>query len=169
MSADFPVSSGAYDMEFGGDVDGYLAAISNDGSTLLASTFLGTNEYDQSYFLDLDPDGNVYAFGQTRGVYPVTDTVYSNPLSGQFLHKLSPDLSTSLLSTVVGSGSGIPDISPTAFLVNECGNIFLSGWGGDINGMVPKYNGGNTFNLPITAEAYQRNTDGSDFYLNYII
>jgi gliding motility-associated-like protein len=165
MSANFPVTAGAYDVEFGGDIDGFLAAISRDGSTLLSSTYLGTGEYDQSYFLDIDPDGNIYAFGQTRGEYPVTDTVYSNPSSGQFIHKLSPDLSTSLLSTVVGSGRGIPDISPTAFLVNECGNIFLSGWGGEVNSNVPKYNGGNTFNMPITSDAYQRITDGSDFYL----
>jgi gliding motility-associated-like protein len=165
MSTDFPVTPEAYDTEFGGDVDGFLAAISNDGSSLLASTYLGTNEYDQSYFLDIDPDRNIYALGQTSGVYPVTDTVYSNPLSGQFIHKLSADLSSSHLSTVVGSGSGIPDISPTAFLVNECGNIFISGWGGRINSRVPKYNGGNTYNLPITAEAYQRVSDGSDFYL----
>ena len=165
MSADFPVTPGAYDTQFGGDIDGYLASISYDGRTLTASTFLGTPEYDQSYFLDTDEDQNVYAFGQTRGSYPVTEGIYSNPLSGQFIHKLSPDLSESKFSTVVGSGSGIPDISPTAFLVNECGNIFLSGWGGWINSRAPKYNGGNTFDLPLTEDAFQRTTDGSDFYL----
>jgi len=166
MSADFPVTAGAYDTDFGGDVDGFLASISGNGSSLIAGTFLGTNEYDQSYFLDMDPDQNVYAFGQTNGVYPVSEDAYSNPFSGQFIHKLSSDLSTSLLSTVVGSSSGIPDISPTAFLVNECGNIFLSGWGGEnINARSEKYNGGNTYNLPVTSDAFQRNTDGADFYL----
>jgi hypothetical protein len=167
MSSDFPVTSLSYDSQFGGDIDGYLAAISDDGSTLVASTFLGTSEYDQAYFLDTDVDQNVYAFGQTRGIYPVTEGVYSNPQSGQFIHKLSPDLRKSLFSTVIGSGSGRPDISPTAFLVNECGNIFLSGWGGErgINDRSPKYNGGFTYNLPVTADAFQKTTDGSDFYL----
>ena len=165
MSEDFPVTPGAYDTQFGGDIDGYLASISYDGTTLTASTFLGTSEYDQAYFLDTDEDQNVYAFGQTRGLYPVSEGVYTNPLSGQFIHKLSSDLSESVFSTVVGSGSGIPDISPTAFLVNECGNIFLSGWGGWINSRVSKYNGGNTFNLPLTEDAFQRTTDGSDFYM----
>jgi gliding motility-associated-like protein len=165
MSADFPVTPGAYETRFGGDIDGYLASISHDGTTLTASTFLGTPEYDQSYFLDTDEDQNVYAYGQTRGSYPVSEGVYTNPLSGQFIHKLTPDLSESVFSTVVGSGSGIPDISPTAFLVNECGNIFLSGWGGWINSRVSKYNGGSTNNLPITEDAFQRTTDGSDFYL----
>jgi len=165
MSADFPVTPLAYDMQFGGDIDGYLAAISDDGSTLLASTYLGTNEYDQCYFLDLDNEHNVYAYGQTRGLYPVSEGIYSNPLSGQFIHKLTPDLRKSIFSTVIGSGSGTPDISPTAFLVNECGNIFLSGWGGQINSRVFKYNGGNTFDMPLTEDAFQRITDGSDFYL----
>lgn len=165
MSADFPVTVGAYDTQFGGDIDGFLASISADGMTLLASTFLGTEEYDQCYFLDIDPDQNVYALGQTKGLYPVSKGVYVNPSSGQFIHKLSPDLGQSLLSTVIGSGSGIPDISPTAFLVNECGNLFLSGWGGMINSRVPKYNGGNTFGMPLTQDAFQRRTDGSDFYL----
>jgi len=165
MSNDFPATSGSYDSEFSGDVDGYLAAISNDGSTLFASTFLGTSEYDQSYFLDLDEEQNVYAYGQTRGIYPVTEGIYNNPLSGQFIHKLTPDLRKTVFSTVVGSGNTIPDISPTAFLVNECGNIFLSGWGGQINSRVSKYNGGNTFDMPLTSDAFQSFTDGSDFYL----
>ncbi len=165
MSSDFPVTSLTYDSQFGGDIDGYLAAISDDGSTLVASTFLGTSEYDQAYFLDTDVDQNVYVYGQTRGLYPVTEGIYSNPLSGQFIHKLTPDLRKSVFSTVVGSGSGIPDISPTAFLVNECGNIFLSGWGGWINGRVSKYNGGSTYDMPITDDAFQHTTDGSDFYL----
>jgi len=165
MSSDFPITSLSYDSQFGGDVDGYLASISDDGSTLVASTFLGTSEYDQSYFLDIDEEQNVYAYGQTRGPYPVSEGVYTNPLSGQFIHKLTPDLRKSVFSTVVGSGRSIPDISPTAFLVNECGNIFLSGWGGQINSRVSKYNGGNTFDMPVTGDAFQRTTDGSDFYL----
>jgi gliding motility-associated-like protein len=166
MSEDFPVTTGAYDTEFGGDIDGFLVSISHDGSRLVAGTFLGTPEYDQSYFLDTDPEQNVYAFGQTRGIYPVSDAVYGNPGSGQFIHKLSPDLKSSLLSTVVGSGSGKPDISPTAFLVNECGNIFLSGWGGEtIHSRSAKYNLGNTFGLPVTSDAFQSTTDGEDFYL----
>jgi len=169
MSNDFPVTSNALNIDFGGDVDGFISSLSSDGTSLISSTFLGTNNYDQSYFIDFDQDENVYVLGQTKGIYPVSTNVYINPASGQFIHKLSPDLSTSIFSTVVGSGSGIPDISPTAFLINECGNIFLSGWGGQINNPtyqgVAKYNGGNTFDLPVTSDAFQTSTDGSEFYL----
>ncbi|MBS0000291.1 MAG: gliding motility-associated C-terminal domain-containing protein [Cyclobacteriaceae bacterium] len=171
MSEDFPVSSNTLKTSFGGDVDGFVTALSSNGDSLVAGTFLGTDLYDQSYFLDIDQQGYIYTLGQTKGNYPVSPDVYANPLSGQFIHKLSPGLDQSIFSTVIGSGSGVPDISLTAFLVNECGNIFLSGWGGDINSpslfgrSIPKYNGGNTFNMPITGDAFQKVTDGSDFYL----
>ncbi|CAN0132986.1 unnamed protein product, partial [Chrysoparadoxa australica] len=55
-------------------------------------------------------------------------------------------------------------ISPTAFLANECGNLFLSGWGGTTNNIGP-YNNGSTFNMPITDDALFPTTDGSDFYV----
>jgi gliding motility-associated-like protein len=165
MSGDFPVTSNAMNPSFGGDVDGFVTVLSPGGDSLIAATFIGTGSYDQSYFLDTDQEGYVYILGQTSGNYPVSPGVYTNPLSGQFIHKLSPELDQSILSTVVGSGSGIPDISPTAFLVNECGNIFLSGWGGNINSRVSKYVGGNTFDMPVSGDAFQKSTDGSDFYL----
>jgi gliding motility-associated-like protein len=171
MSEDFPVTQDALNSEFGGDVDGFVTAISSNGDTLIASTFLGTNVYDQAYFLDIDQNEDVYILGQTSGTYPVSIGVYTNPLSGQFIHKLSSHLDQTLFSTVVGSESAIPDISLTAFLVNDCGNIFLSGWGGNVNSPnwfgrnIPKFNGGNTFDMPISDDAYQKVTDGSDFYL----
>jgi gliding motility-associated-like protein len=165
MSNDFPVTSDAMKDDFGGDVDGFVASFSTNGDSLIASTFLGTNVYDQAYFLDISPEGDIYVLGQTSGRYPVSPGVYTNPLSGQFIHKLSPDLDLTRFSTVVGSGSGIPDISPTAFLVNECGNIFLSGWGGNVNHVAAKYNGGNTLDMPLSQDAFQSVSDGSDFYL----
>jgi gliding motility-associated-like protein len=165
MSDDFPVSASSYKSVHSGDIDAFVTRISADGDSLISSTFLGTADYDQAYFIDLDTFDNVYVLGQTMGQYPVSSDVYSNPLSGQFIHKLNADLDQSIFSTVVGSGSFIPDISPTAFLVNECGNIYLSGWGGGINQRVSYYNGGNTIGMPISNDAFQKNTDGNDFYL----
>ncbi len=163
-SEDLPVTQNGLDPEFNGFIDGFVAKFSSDGRFLVSGTYLGTDLYDQTYFLEIDKNNDIYVLGQSMGSYPVSDGVYSNPLSGQFIHKLNPELTETRFSTVVGSGSGIVDISPTAFLVNECGNIFLSGWGGEIN-LRTKYNGGNTFDMPVTEDAFQANTDGSDFYL----
>ncbi len=164
--------------------DGYVAKISADGTQILNSTYLGTVRYDQSYFIDLDNQNEVYVFGQTQGAYPISAGVYSNLNSGQFIHKLDNNLTITRFSTVIGSGSGSPDISPTAFLVNDCRKIFISGWGGSTNendtitsgyyepndntiygyDYFPGYLGGSTTNMPITNDAFQKTSSGSGFY-----
>lgn len=157
-----------------GGIDGWIAEISLDGTTLLGGTYLGTNAYDQIYFIDVNEAGEVYAFGQTQGAYPIQGNVYRNANGGQFIHKLSSDLKSSILSTVIGSGGNTPNISPTAFLVSDCDNLYLSGWGGITNAtivatqnggiLVRNYVGGSTSGLPTTSDGFQRNTSGSDFY-----
>lgn len=163
-SSDFPTTMGVENETSGGGIDGFIAKFDVNNDVLLASTYLGTSAYDQVYFIDLDESGNVYALGQTRGNYPVSADVYNNPNSAQFIHCLGINLDTTIFSTVFGSGTLEPNISPTAFLVNECENIFLSGWGGQTNNGNSS-NNGNTNGLPVTDDAIFPNTDGSDFYL----
>lgn len=163
-SPDFSMISGAYQVINAGNADGWIAKLKSDGSAILKSTFTGTSQFNQVYFLDLDQQESVYVYGQTQGAFPVTANVYSNPNSGQFLQKFDNSLSTLLFSTVFGSGIGIPNISPTAFLVNDCNNIYLSGWGGVVNsaeGFWPS----STTGMAITSDAFQTTTSGSDFYL----
>ncbi|MCC5928487.1 MAG: gliding motility-associated C-terminal domain-containing protein [Cyclobacteriaceae bacterium] len=151
------------------DIDGMIVKISRDGSALLSATYLGTEAYDQIYFLDLDDKNQVYVLGQTNGDYPISEGVYSVNRGGQFIHCLNNELSASIFSTVFGKNTGGPDISPTAFMVNECGNLFVSGWGGIINQRLPSYIGGNTSGLPVTEDAFQKTSDGNDFYLMVLL
>lgn len=156
-----------------GNGDGWVMSLLTDG-TPLHGTLLGTSQYDQAYFIDLNLDDEVFVYGQTKGNYPVTAGKYTNPNGGQFLHKLSNDLATSVFSTVWGSGGNQPNVSPTAFLVSECGYIYMGGWGGTTNqttlffqngtSITRNYVGGSTFNLPVTSNGYQRTTSGNDFY-----
>lgn len=166
-STDFPVTVGAYQSTFNGRVDGWIARVAADGSAILHATFIGTSSFDQVYFIDLNSSGNIFCYGQTTGLMPVTPGVYNNPNGGQFVQKLSSDLSTLEFSTVFGSGlvngSIIPNISPTAFLVNDCDNIYLAGWGGSVNSALGFWQS-NTFGMPITNDAFQKTTSGSDFY-----
>lgn len=180
-STNFPTTPGTLHPTALGDVDGFVTHLSANGSAIVSSTLLGTPQFDQAYFIQLDTNNNVYALGQTKGDYPVFKSRYSNPNSGLFIQKLTPNLSASVYSTVFGDlapgSTVVPKISPTAFLVNECENIFISGWGGASNNLLvglaqpdtifpyQVYNGGNTFNMPIVTNAYQTTTDGSDFYL----
>ncbi|TPG64559.1 PKD domain-containing protein [Hymenobacter nivis] len=161
-SPNFPATAGAYRAARPGGVDGFAARISADGRTLERSTYVGTAGYDQAQFLQLDAAGNAYLLGQTLGGnFPVTAGLYTNANGSQYIQKLDADLKTSLYSTVFGSGTGV-NIVPTAFLVDDCERIYVSGWGGSTNsGNL----GGSTRGLPVTADAAQRTTDGSDFYL----
>jgi hypothetical protein len=169
LSPNLPNTAGSYLPSRPGGVDGFVARISADGSTLLRTTYVGTASYDQSFFLQLGTDGGVYLLGQTTGSYPVTPNIYTVPGGRQFIHKLNADLSTTMLATVFGSGRPLIDLDPTAFLVDRCDRVYICGWGGTLNSSsIPNSYlalNGNTQSLPVTAGAVQTTTDGDDFYL----
>ena len=159
-SSNFPATAGALSTSYnGGITDGFVTKIKKDGSTILNSTFIGTNLYDQSYFIQLDKGQNVYILGQTLGVMPVSAGVYSNPNSRQFIWKMNNSLSAQIFTTIFGNGSGNINLSPAAFLVDNCENIYVSGWGGHILLGTP------TTGMPLTSDAIQPTTDGFNFYL----
>lgn len=164
-STDLPMVGIPHAGSAAGDTDGYLVRIAPNGSAWTASTYVGTSEYDQCYFVQLDVDDEVYVVGQSTGPYPVTPGKYSNPGSAQFMHKFSGDLSTSRWSTVFGTGNGTVDIAPSAFLVSDCGQIYFSGWGGSVNAINSQATASTTNGLPVSPDAFQPTTTGSDFYL----
>jgi gliding motility-associated-like protein len=150
----------------GGTVDGYIAKFQNSGNyPLQRLTSIGTANYDQCYGIQTDEAGDVYVMGQSLGgQFPVNNVAYSNPNSSQFLMKLDPNLSTNIYSTVYGSGDPTTtNISPVAFLVDTCQNVYISGWGGRLAGNFPASIGFCT-GMPITTDAAQSTTDGADFY-----
>lgn len=159
-STNFPVTAGSLITSApGGNADGYIINLNGNNGSNIAATYIGTNNYDQVYLLEIDDDNDVYVAGQTKGAYPVSGGVFSTPNGRQFIHKLNPTLNSTAYSTVFGSGSGTDiNISVTAFLVDECENVYVSGWGGNTN------NEGSTAGLPVTPDAYDATTDGSDFY-----
>lgn len=166
-STNFPTTTGVINPNYkGGTTDGWVAKINSNGQTLMASTFLGTNAYDQSFFVQLDLQGNVYCVGQTLGAYPIGPSwVYSVNNSGQFLHKLSNNLQQTRFSTRWGTGNSAINLSLSAFLVNQCNHIFVAGWGGSLFGTGSITSGNSTTNgLPTTSNAYQTTTDGNDMY-----
>lgn len=173
-SSNFKTTSSVVNESPIGHVDGYIAHFSPDGNSLIGSTLLGTPQFDASYFVQLGLNDNVFVLGQTKGNYPILGNVYENPNSGLFIHKLPPTLDSTFFSTVIGDldsmNAIVPNISPTAFLVNECENLFISGWGGAVNATSPfSKNGGSTINMPLTSNAYDAITDGSDFYMMVLL
>jgi gliding motility-associated-like protein len=172
-SDDFPIGIGPsyQSANAGGNADGYVVRLSQDGSTLMDGTFLGSpglsvSGYDQLYFVELDDLDDVYVYGQTMadGNYFINNAAYGQVDSGMLVAKFGSDLSSLQWSTTIGTGEGKPNLSPTAFLVDICGKVYMSGWGGTTN---VNSNSNTTLvnGMPTTADAYQTSTDGSDFYL----
>lgn len=148
-----------------GGIDGFISIISNDGSSILKSTFVGTSGVDQIYGLKFDRSGFPYIMGQTsRGdLWPALNAAWSQPGGQQFIAKLKPDLSAYVYKTQFGTGGSSPNISPVAFLVDRCENVYLSGWGGGARESFPDVG---VVGLPVTPNAIKRNPDpgGGDFY-----
>ena len=105
---------------------------------------------------------SVYLLGQSEGgAFPVINAGFVNPNSSQFVIKLDSTLSTVSNSTTFGNGNSAPNISPSAFLVDICGNIYISGWGANLLQSVDVLDG-----MPVSTDAlYFNPPNGFDFYL----
>jgi len=182
-STDLPVTNGAYNTKFnGGSADAFLTHITQDGRTLVGCTYFGSNKYDQAYFVRTDSKDSVFIYGQTNA--PDSTLIYKSkyniPNSGQFIAKFNNQLTQLSWSGVFGSGNGKPNISPTAFSVDVCDRIYVSGSGREWpNAIGWVYNSTlgyyvydfgwaaiqGTKNMQVTTNAYMKTTDGMDFYL----
>lgn len=148
-STDFPSTPGAYQES---QVNGscFVAKLSEDGSSLIWSTFLGGNGGDFPIDLWLHGDGKIYVYGQTDSQdFPVTigayDEVY-NEDGDTFVAKLSEDGSDLIWSTYLG-GSSLD--CPEAMAVDEDGRVHLAGWTWSSD-------------FPTTADAIKRTLGGKE-------
>ena len=146
----------------GGSGDGFLAEFSQNGN-FVRSTYWGTSGVDGIYGVQFDKFGFPYMAGITTGNWPIENANFSQAGGKQFIVKLRPDLSSAVYSTVFGPNTPDPNLSPTAFLVDRCENVYYSGWGGGINTGFG-FPGAGTNGLPVTTDGFQRTTDNSDFY-----
>lgn len=161
-SSNLSNTAGGWQSSYNGGIsDGFVVKLNPSGASVLGASYLGTPNYDQAFFVEIDRNDNVYVLGQSRGgAFPVINTSFVNPGSGQFLIKLDPTLSSAVSSTVFGNGSGQLNISPAAFLVDICGNMYVSGWGANILQGTP------LSGMPVTPDAFQATApNGFDFYL----
>ncbi len=149
----------------GGLSDGYLVAVNGLNGTQIAGTFIGSFEYDQSFFVQIAPNNEVYVYGQSENDLGISPGKYGNVNAGQFVQKYSQNLATKSWGTTIGASNGHVTISPTAFLVSDCYDIYLSGWGGQLNQQYAQAAFSTTNGLSVTSDAYQATTNGSNFYI----
>ncbi len=146
-----------------GNIDGYITVFNTTGTAVIRTTYIGTSSIDQIFGIQFDKSGFPYVMGQTTGAWVPVNAAYSNPGGKQFIAKLQPDLSAIVYSTMFGSGAPTPNISPVAFLVDRCDNVYISGWGGHFF-TDNAFGSAGTGGLPITADAIKSVTDGKDMY-----
>jgi gliding motility-associated-like protein len=168
VSTDFPVTADAHQIiNGGGQCDGFITGISPNGQQMLASTYYGAESYDQSYFVATNRAGEVYVYGQTEkgGNFYQNNFTYFENNGKQFVSKFSNNLGNRIWSTTFGNGSPKPNISPSAFTVDICGQVFMAGWGGSSNAGPDGAAFGGTIGMTVTPDAFQQTTDNNDFYL----
>ena len=165
-SSSMPFVTG-FDLSYDGGSDAYVARLNGATGAALSGLYIGVDEYDQAYFVQLDIDDNVYVLGQTESNLGVTPGKYGNTNSGQFIRKYNANLTAMEWGTMIGASSGHVEISPTAFLVSDCYDIYLSGWGGTLNAnaSVSQAVFSSTNGFPVIGSPYQATTTGSNFYI----
>lgn len=123
----FPVDStgdGAHPTYIGGDYDGFILKLNNDADAIVYSSYYGTADRDQNFFVQVDQQGDVYLFGQSNGSISSSTGIYQGPTLGSYIYKTSAELDT------IHWASGFGDMAPTAFLVDLCSHIYIAGHGG---------------------------------------
>tara|TARA_B100000524_G_scaffold86175_1_gene39921 strand:- start:3705 stop:7760 length:4056 start_codon:yes stop_codon:yes gene_type:complete len=145
----------------GGETDGFVVKTPPSGTSITNASYIGMGQYDQVFFVEIDRVNSIFLLGQSvGGTFPVNNAAFSNGASSNFIMKLDSNLTTNIASTRFGNGDPNIHISPTAFLVDNCGNIYVSAWGADLLQATP------LTGMPITPDAFQSDPpNGFDFYL----
>ena len=155
-SSNFPTTSGAYDTSYAynGQTEAYVSKLNGDLTSLLASTYLGGNSYDEIHSIVINSEGNIYVTGGTYSSgFPTTSGAYdtyshSDSDGGDaFVSKLDGTLSNLLASTFLG-GSGGDDLG-SSIAIDSSGNIYVAGYTYSID-------------FPATTGAYDTSYNGDE-------
>jgi hypothetical protein len=148
QSPDFPIVLGYDETLPNAWPDGFITRMSSDLSTVIASTYIGTESFDRVLDIAMDDSGEIVATGQAGYGFPVTDGAYNwrgmEPTGGGFIARLSADLSNLVASAMV-----TPDNYPRDLTIGN-GSIYFQG-------------STNNPDLPVTPGAYDPTcgTDGN--------
>jgi hypothetical protein len=151
-STDFPTTAGAFQVPFGGNIDGdaFVTKLNSTGTALVYSTYLGGIDYDSGSGIAVDTEGNAYVTGYTRSNnFPISagafQTTFADPAgSGNvFVTKIDPTGAALVYSTYLG-GSGDEQFSGArnGIALDSSGSAYVTG-------------STRSADFPITAGAFQ--------------
>lgn len=126
-SPNFPTTPGALDQSLGGGRDGFVTKLNAAGNALLYSTYLGGDNWDYGFCLDVDTAGQVYVGGFTHDGFPTTANGVQPTFGGLgdgFVAKLNATGTALVYSTYLGGNSyeSVPGI-----VVDEAGYAYVAG------------------------------------------
>lgn len=175
QSSNFPVVK-PYQAQAPGPYTGFLTKVSADGSSLLYSTYLGGNTFDQPTGIAIDGFGQVHVAGYTLSQnFPVVNAYQATASANQgglygtygFLTKFAVDGSSLIYSTYLAGNSNV---------VLDCGSPcwpapynVLSAIAIDANGNAYVTGTTNTYNFPATAGTFlTTNTTQQDATVGFV-
>lgn len=173
-STNYPTTANAYQSNLNGTVDIIVTHLSQDGSSLIGSTYIGgsdvdginnaSSNYGDSYrgeiIVDTQGKPLISSFSSSLD-FPTSSTAYqSNNAGGQdgVAFKMNQDLSVLEWGTFLGSSG---DDAAFGIRTNDLGEVYVTGTAGDgfpttTNAAIPNFIGGNNDGF-----VAKLNTDGS--------
>ncbi len=127
-SADFPVTSGAWQSTHQGGWDAFVTKLNAMGTTLLFSTYLGGSNADYGRAIVVNKTDNAYVAGRTYSTdFPTVMGAYQTVLNGGsdvFVVQMDPGGSMPIYATYFGGSS---DEHVYDLLVDGNGNCIITG------------------------------------------
>ena len=170
-SANFPTTNEAFDTMHGGTRDAFVAKLSPDGTSLSYATFLGADDQEETWDIDLDNDHNIYVTGWTRSTnfYTTTgafDTTHDGGIFDGFLLKLNAVGDALEYATFLG---GAAEDKPTSLHIDGTGHAYVGGYTNSANFYTTTNAFDTTYNGGYDGFILKMNPQGSDLlYSTYL-
>lgn len=150
-SLDFPITAGAFQPVFGGELfDVFVTKLNAEGTGLIYSTYLGGSNRDRGFGIAIDNEDNAYVTGDTESIdFPITLGAFQPNFSGgvtdAFVTKLNATGTGLIYSTYLGGSNSELGVG---IAVDNRGNAYVVG-------------STQSTDFPTTLGAFQQNLGGS--------
>jgi hypothetical protein len=126
-SRDFPTVNAFQPTQRGGFWNAFVSKLSADGATLIYSTYLGGNNFDEGQGIAVDSEGNAYVTGYSKSPdFPMANAFQPTYRGSQdvFVSKFNPSGTALVYSTYLG---GDADEEGKSIAVDRDGNAYITG------------------------------------------
>lgn len=145
LQNNFVVPGNAYQTQGNGNGDAIVGVLNEDGTALVAGTYIGGSMRERGFDVARDGDGYIYLVGQTPSEDFPTENAFQGTKANQndaFVVKFMPDLSDVMYSTFLGGDGGGESDQGYGIDADDDGNAYVTGFT-------------NSNNFPVSGNAFQ--------------